>query len=127
MSAPEDKKRIHINFRILTTQVEEVEDLIDDIESELEEESGYDTFSIDSPASINEDIEDSTISIMTLQIRFNDGDDLFETFLTDIVENTPNLESNLLVGSKMTIHNCPHHKIESEIHTCVESIFYEKT
>jgi len=126
MSAPGDKKRIHLNLRTLTTQVDKLDDLVDDIETELDTEPGYDTFSIDSPAAVNEDTDDPTISIMTFQVRFDAGDDLFETFLTARVENTPDLETNLLVGSKITTHQCPHHKIETDLHICAESIFYEK-
>jgi len=120
-----DKKRFHVHFRINKTDLEKANQLKQFVNDELDSPEKHDIFSRDFETQIIEEL-DTGILLLVAETRFNSNHGLFRSFLEQL-EHNPQFSINLLPGSKVTIHDCPHHRPDEELHPCVEEIVWEKT
>lgn len=120
-----DKKRIHTFFRINKTDLDKANQLKQTIKDELDAPGKHDVFAKDLEVTISEEDPGSDILLVQSQTRFNSNHGLFKGFIEQL-EHNPQFSASYLPGSRVTIHDCPHHRIQSQLHPCVETIIWEK-
>lgn len=118
-----DKKRIHIDLVFSINDLSGVQNLRDQIKTELTS-MDIDIYKRDINAGFYRDGLDGTGDIhLYLQIRFKRNHTQFRDFMNTLRQSIP--ANKLLVGSKVSIHNCNHD--DADVHPCVETVIWEKT